>query len=210
MGIRGISALILVCFFLIPKDLLSQDVKPSEYVIITYELTRAKDTHGVRKYYWMVSVDSLKGQRVSLSPIYFTGFAKNNLDRCCQNEVVDIFTVTTGSTYDFKEGYEQSIEELVQLVDRERRKVQTITKEWTTGYNERIKIYATPIIGKFCRCDIGKEDGNKINYKGMVYLPLSDFSFNANFWKSKSANEILLKDLTKISIGTSPFDNPGK
>ena len=209
MGIRGISALILV-FSLVPKDLLSQDVKQAEYVIITYELNRAKDTHGIRKYYWIVSVDSLKGQKVSLSPIYFTGFSKNNLDKCCQGEVIDIFTVTTGSTYDFKEGYEQSIEGLVRIVDVERRKVQTITKEWSNGYKETIKIYATPIIGKFCRCDIGKEDGDKINYNDMVYLPLSDFSFNANFWKSKNVNDILLKDLTKISIGTSPFDQPGK
>lgn len=203
------SALILILLvFAFPKDLLSQEIIPAEYIVITYELSRTKDSHGVRNFYWIVSVDSLKDKRALLSPIYFTGFAKNHFNMCCRSEMVDIFTTTTSSTYDFVEGYEKSVEELTKMVYKQRKKLQTITKEWAGGSKETIRIYATPVLGEFCHCKITKEDGGKIDYNGTIYLPLGNFSISNGFWNSKNAPSILNRDFTRASIATSPFMRP--
>src|SRR5688572_18738273 len=152
----------------------------NEFIILTFELKT--QSHGLIKYYWISSVDSLN-TRKGLSPVYLhTFFSTNDFTACCNNKPIDIFTSTTESNYKFEDEFNKNLDALNKIVLSGRRKIQTIKKTWDKGLSETITVYATSIKGQFCKCGlIGRSlklfesyEGD-IYYKGGIYLPTGHY-----------------------------------
>ena len=124
----------------------------ANYVIISFEMSRSKDTKGIQKFYWITPIDSIKKTDFYLFPLYLSEYSKDKLERCVKGDTIDVFTQTTATSYNFDKGYEEAVDSSILLLNKRKVKVQTITIEWTKGFKEEVKVYATPVIGKFCNC----------------------------------------------------------
>src|SRR5476651_2166369 len=142
----------------------AQELSVQNYVIITfedlYEVSPKVSPHGMQSYYWIINRDSIKSYDIVLSRLFVEGFSTNNLADCCNGKAIDPFVAFANSTYTFEPGYDKSLEELQQLITKNRKKLQTITKKWEFGHKQTTTIFATPVSGKFCSCNyhvIGQE-----------------------------------------------------
>lgn len=172
----------------------SQTTGAKEYVVITFERKRAKDIHPPKNFFWIVEVDSIRGKDFDYYPLYFSFFSKEDFLKCYEHKTIDIFVTTTGSTYDFNKEEAENREKLITLIESNRRKVQTIVKNWPSGRREELTVYVTSIQGEFCNCPIGFESGSLINYQGLIFLPSKGFSLGNFSWQSEKANFVLTKD----------------
>jgi hypothetical protein len=198
-----ISILFILC--LISADALGQKTAEEGYVVITYERKRNKDQHGAQKFYWVVPVDSLSSKDATLSPLYCTGYSDEHLISCQQGDVTSIFTVDNSMNLESIEWIRNEARNLLNIIEKNKRLHQTIVKKWPKGYKEEIKVYITPIQGNLASCFISESDGNKINYSGMIYLPIGDATYFKSFWNSELVNESFFNDLTRKRISTSPY-----
>jgi len=167
----------------------------SEYIIITYEIDRNKDQHPAKDHYWITPVDSLKGNKdFKKYPLYFDEFSKGDLKDCRENKDLLLFTLVSKEDFNIDNKIKSDIENLKNIVKNNRRKISRIVKKWDNGYKEKITIYATPIKGDFCFSNLSSNDEKLINYKGLVYLPTGNFSFNESFFETAKYKEIKFGD----------------
>jgi hypothetical protein len=205
-GIRAMQDRTFLIFILLLSFtcniLFSQVNDKANYVIITFEMTRSKDPHGNQKFYWIASTDSVRKTDFYLFPLYLTQYSKDKLEKCRKGDTIDVFTQTTATNYNFERGYEEKVDSFISLIDSKRTEVQTITMEWGKGYKEKVKIYATPITGKFCNCIQNHETGKKTDFKGLVFIPLSGFNFDDNFWKSEKSEKIKFANYSSVDFSS--------
>lgn len=199
------NKLFLLFFFsLIFADIWAQDNQ--EYIIVTFVRERNKDNHKEQSYYWILERDRSKVNGFIFYPLYLEGYSNNDITKCCGNDTVDIFTITTATNYDFKEDYLNEVENLTKLISDSNKKVQNITKKWEEGYKEKVKVYVTPINGMFCSCFVNKESVKKINGNEMIYLPMpsTKFETSKNYWETKKSRDIKFFDYSIIGFVNTP------
>jgi len=139
----------------------------NQFVIITIEKQSNKGLHKKEINYWIISVKSwINSDNKSLSPIYLTGFSATDYKECTINKNLILYNVTVNESYDFKEGVLKGHDYLLKLIKQNRKKVQTVKKNWGSGSKESIKIYLTPIKGDFCYCNVThRNEGIDLGYK---------------------------------------------
>ncbi|MDP4117512.1 MAG: hypothetical protein Q8903_15365 [Bacteroidota bacterium] len=182
--------------------LLSQVNDKTSYIIISFEMKRSKDPKGTQKFYWITPTDSIKRTDFYLFPLYLSEYSKDKLEKCGKGDTIDVFTHTTATNYNFDKGYPEAIDSSILLLDKKKIKVQTITIEWTKEFKEDINVYATPITGKFCNCLQRHLTGKKVDFKGLVFIPLSGFSFDDNFWKSDQSKKVMFANYASVDFSS--------
>ena len=189
--------------WLIPVIGLPQTMRSDqEYLVVSFEIDRTKDAHDTKKYYWIISKDSLGSLNATLSPLFLTGFTNDQFQSCCNGNEVDIYSFKKGDTFDLSDQY---LITLNGIIEKNKRKIQTVTKNWNNGYKERIDIYVTPVKGQFCMCPMSQKSEEMIGFNGCIFLPKGNFVYDDSFWESAKAKSPILNDLYKVNIRTSPF-----
>jgi len=152
-----------------------------EYLVVTYESSFNKGEHNKQYYYWVVESSNLD-ELNSLSPFYFTGYSKTLLEKCINKEEVPPFYFTEDEKWDFETDYITLQKTLPDIVLENKKLVMMIRKKWTNnGLKEKMRVYVTPIKGTLCGCQISKDSGLKINYNGMISLPIKNIRYNTSF-----------------------------
>ncbi len=182
----------------------SQEIEKNSNIILTFIINKNSDNHKNVTYKWLISAKNLKQGILDYSPFYNFDYPLNYLNTCINKDSTYIFTSVTGSNWDFTEEYISNIEDLRKITNDNRVLLQKITKKNKSGRKEKIKIYATPVIGDFCNCPIKHEDGKMIKYQGNIFLPVGKFKYGSKFWDSKEAKYILDSDLSQFKIYTYP------
>lgn len=193
---RNSQKLVLLLFLLFNSLVFcQQSTSESEYVVITYEIDRNKDQHPAKNYYWIIPVDSLKGNSdLKKYPLYFDEFSKDDLKDCRENKDLLLFTLVSKEDFNIDNKMKSDIKNLKGIVKDNRKKVERIVKKWANGYKEQIKIYVTPIKGNFCISNLSSNDEKMINYNGLVYLPIGNFSFNKSFFEGDKYKAVKYED----------------
>jgi len=171
-----------------------------EYVVITVEDQYKVSQHGTQTYFWIVPIDSVISSATNLSRLFLSDFSANNLQDCCVGSAVDPIVVTESSNFKLDGNYLAELESLRKVILQNRRKLQKITKKWTSGQEETVQIFATAIRGEFCECSFHPIGQQRTGYKGNVCVPKSSFSSYEDFWKSPKANTILKEDFSSIDF----------
>lgn len=177
-------------------DTFSQGTGPGHYVVITFEDIYKISQHGKKDYFWIIPIDSLKSYESNLSKLFMSDFTKNNLDDCCKGNPIDPFVLIEGSIFIFEAGYSKDLGDLKQIVLKNRKRLQRITKKWETGQEETITIFATPLRGRFCSSQFEQFGQKRTGYHGQVFIPFSAFVYAEDFWKSTNAKFILNRDFS--------------
>ena len=169
------------------------------YVIISFEDTYKVTQHGTKNYYWIIEVDSLNSYDFEPSYLFFD-FTKQNLDDCCNGLEVDPYLVFPDTQFEKDTIYANDLTVLKDILFTKRKKVMDIIKKWSSGQKEIITIYATPIIGKFCRSDFHKIGQQRQGYKGKIYMPLTSFEYYPEFWELNKSKFINNSDVSKLNF----------
>ena len=186
------------------KAIICQVNSKTRFVVITFELNKG-NSKNKQVFYWITPVDSIENKLAfNIFPLYTEEYTKDNLDRCIKGDSVDIFTNTTKTNFEFGENYETQIKQFVSMVNNKKVQVQTIAMKWPKGSrdNETVTVYATPIIGEFCNCIQLHENGgsHKLEFKALVYMPVSSFSFEENFWNTENGKIVKYADYSLVEF----------
>lgn len=172
--------------------------KEYSLLIISIEKKTNTSVHQFEKDYWVIPKWKIESVlRESVLPFFIDGYSGTDLIECCQENSLVLFNYS--KTEDFTAN--SNLEVLDSIIKRHRKKIQVARKKWTNGIKEKIEVYITPIKGKFCFCGIldGRDDTNsKIGYKGDVIVPVSDFSYDAQFWNSPLDQQIARFDYLNL------------
>lgn len=181
------KTLALIIVFMISFVGLSQEkVNTDSYIVITFKFDRTKDNHPAKDYYWILPLDSVKDvNNFNFYPLYFDEFSNQDLKECREQKNVNIFTMHKGEDFILEKSLTNNIATLKELVQLNKKKVQTVIKKWKAGYKEKITVYVTPVFGNFCSSNIAEYSGKEIDYEGVIYLPLSNFKLNTGFFETK-------------------------
>ena len=200
------NKLLILSFFLlwINNNVFSQQ-KIQSYVIVTFEDKYKNSPHGMRNYYWIIPVDSIKSLKITFSHLFLNNFSRDNLEDCCNGKDIDPFIVLKKSDYSYDSTYENILNRLNSVILKNRRKLQTIVKKWTKGQRENTSIFVTPISGIFCSSNYHMLGQERYGYVGKVFVPKASFAYDEEFWKSDKANFIISQDFTKIKFDIIPY-----
>lgn len=181
----------ILLFFLFFSSFVFCQEQTSEYVIITYKVNINKGHNHEKNYYWIIPLDSLNDSlSMKKYPLYFDNFSSDDLKDCRENKDLYLFSYHSDEEFILDDKMQSDINNLKRIVKDNRTKVERITKKWGKGYKEKITIYATPIKGEFCIGNMSSSDEKFTNYKGLVYLPTGNFSYNKLFSESETYNQI--------------------
>ena len=182
----------------------SQDAESSGYVILSIEQTHTISQHGTRTYFWIIPVDSIKPNGSStIARLFLSGFTADNLEDCCSGKPIDPSIVFGNSSFTLETDYQLGLRSLMELVLKNRRKVQKIQKKWK-DQTETIVVFATPVLGQFCSSDFHEIGQHRTGYRGEVYIPKSSFRNYDMFWSSPKANNIVHHDFSTLDIDIIP------
>ncbi|HWB28385.1 MAG TPA: hypothetical protein VG738_23095 [Chitinophagaceae bacterium] len=126
-----------------------------------------------------------------------------DLDSCIHGKPIDPFLIRKlGLHYSFPEAYGKSIDSLVELISKRRTKIFMSTNHWLLKRRnkERLIVYITPIKGTFCSSPLAETGAQRTGYKGDIYLPLANFSYDDSFWHSTSLKLIKHQSFEKIDF----------
>ena len=199
------KSLILVVLFFATVNASFSQATAGKYVIFTFKDKYKISQHATKSYYWIVPQDSIKSYNTILSHLFLKNFSKNDFVDCCNGKDIDPFVVTTNTSYDFDSAYSKSLNELELIISRNTKRLQSISKKWDSGQEEEIRIFATPVYGKFCSSNFHVIGRERYGYEGKVYIPVSSFSYSEEFWKSSAAKFVLAQDFSKIKFDIIPY-----
>lgn len=196
------SLVTIYCF-----PLAAQKIDLNKYVVISVDLKYSNGFEGIKTYYWIVPIDSVKSPEFDFYPLFLTGVSKNNLDRCCAGKEIDPYVMTNeDSIQDLGDAYNKEFEQLHGYLQNHRKRLLRITKNWVLAdKKEVITFYATALNGVFCSSQYSKTGIQRWGYSGKVYVPVSSFSIIDDFWQSEKAKLILQEDLSKIAFDIIRF-----
>ena len=201
----------IVLFLLIATVLQGKTVAQikdkSNYVIFTFEWKRKGCSK--QNFYWISLSDSLTNYRykLNLTPLYHNDEldSQYSLDRCMEGEPMYYFY----PRYELSEKYLLENQKFSKLNNDKKVKLQTVSVNWNQTKlmkKEKVKIYATPMYGVFCQClqihQIGNDENNEKNFRGLVYLPVSDFEYDDNFWNTPIGRDIRFVDYTLFDFAS--------
>jgi hypothetical protein len=199
---RNRKNIIILFVLLISSFLYSQEKENDSYLIITYEVDITNDAHPVKNYYWIVPNNLITADKtINQYPLYFEEFSNDDLNDCINEKEINIFTIQKGENFILEKNAESDIKNLKELLYKNRKKVQTSVKKWKlSGNKETINVFVTPVKGNFCSSNISDYSGNEINYKGSIYLPISNFKLDLDFFKLDKNRLIKNYDYLKVNI----------
>jgi len=174
----------------------------SDYVIIIAEKGSKISQHKTQAYYWIASTDSIGSYDFKLSKLFLSNFSKNNISDCILEKEVDPFLVVEGVTYDygFETEYLTTKKNLNEVIKKYKKRIQKIRKNWLSGQEEIINVYAVFIKGEFCQTKyhwIGEE---RTGYKGKIFFPISNFEYANDLWEIDEIKYILNRDYSNFEF----------
>lgn len=167
----------------------------NSFVIVTFTSTYKESQHEQQTYHWIASSDSLKYIVGGLSKLFLEPVPENILTDCRNKVSFDPRLVSAKAPYVVSESYIEEIAEGIRVIDRNKKLIQKITKRWPNGQKQRIWIYATPVEGVFCFSRYNVIGQERNGYRGNVYLPVSRFSYDRNFWNNSKSEALKTIDL---------------
>ncbi len=181
----------------------SQDLSKKKYVVITFEDNNNKDIIRIKGYFWVVPFDSIKSYENIFYPLYISAYSKKQFDDCNAGTGIDPVFKPGENGFDYT--WDDSHDKLYELIRKKRKLIQTIKKNWETdGAKKVIKIYATPLIGEFCSCELSKAGQKRNGYKGKIYLAWNFAEGYPDFWNSAFAHYILKQDYSRHEFCRNP------
>jgi hypothetical protein len=174
------------------------------YAIISFEDSYKISEHGTKRYHWIIETDSLESYNIEPSYL-FLNFSKENLEDCCDGIEVDPFLVFPSSKYEIDSIHSLDLEKLENIISQKRKKIMEVKKRWSSGQWEVVKVYVTPVIGKFCSSNFHEVGQQRQGYKGKVYMPFSSFEYQADFWESEKAKFILNSDMSRLKFNAITY-----
>jgi hypothetical protein len=176
----------------------SQNLIEKEFVILTFEMERNKDSHGTFTYYWVAELEKYEKVNEYKEPKIYSLFlnefyGSEQLESCCLGKTSYPYTMTTETEFKFPENYSAYLSDLRKLVKNNRKKIQVINKKWKDNYKEKVTVYATTVKGKLCVCEYG---GKVILKTGdLISFPKGEYKIIDNYW-NENKNILLLKDFS--------------
>jgi hypothetical protein len=162
-------------------------IDKNNYMILTFRLLKNR-IHSEKNYYWIVPLYSTKDVGSAFHTLYLEPyFDKSELDICCNNGKISVLESEIGDTVKLSIDYLKKLESLCGIVAKNRKKIHTLSnKRPNSNISEKVKVYMTPINGEFCRCQqVLSENLTKYFDEGTLYLPIGEFSFDKNVYKTK-------------------------
>jgi hypothetical protein len=194
----------LVLLFGLAINLFSQNSESSGYVILTIEDTYKTSQHGTQTYFWIAPVDSINSYNSRMARLFISGFTQNNLEDCCSGKPIDPVVYDQNSNSSLEQDYALRLMDLKELILKNKKKVQKISKNWQSGQVETVVIFATPVLGQFCSSDFHPIGQHRTGYNGKVYVPKSSFKYDGKFWTTSKANYILKQDFSVLDFDIIP------
>lgn len=201
------NKVILIFLLLISFSGFTQNLTEKEFVILTFEMDRNKDSHGTFIYYWIAELEKYEKVDEYKEPKIYSLFlhefyGSEQLESCCLGKVSYPYTMTTGTKFNFPENYGEYLTELRELVKKNREKIQVIKKEWKDGYKEKVTVYATAIRGKLCECEFG---GDTYLTKGdRISFPKGNYEIIKNYL-TKEKRILLFKDFSDFDYANTDY-----
>lgn len=171
----------------------------SNYVVITFESMDSQKE--IIEYNWIVPTDSIN-EKIKIYPLYMDIFSRQDLIECENREKISILTMSEGEDYNLDDNIMDDVNDLKKIILNRKKKIQTLTKKWSNGRKEKIKVYITPITGDFCVGQISNYSGKFFNYYGIIFLPKYNFNYNEAFYNSNKFKIILNEDFMSYKIKT--------
>jgi hypothetical protein len=182
----------------------AQDTRILKYAIITCKIDRNKDAHSYKEYFWIVPIDSIKGiNSFKIYPLYLDVYAKDDISDCIQKKDINIFTMYTGKNFKLDDKSEKDNLNIIRIIKKDRRRFFKLYKKWNNGLKEKIELFVTPIRGEFCSSNIALESSKEINYKGLIFIPITDFKEFKEFFDSKQFNDVIFSEFSNINFANS-------
>ena len=173
-----------------------------DFVILTFVEEDKGGMHPASTHYWITKLDSVSrvGYKVPVFPTYLrTEYSSDCLVRCCEGEKIDLLTSTTRTEYNYPEKHIEQSENLLKLVNNNREFLQKVRITWGDQKIRRvIKVYGTPIKGRFCECGIYGLSLRFADGKQKVLLPKGKYELIQGFWKSDLGKFIKFYDFSKV------------
>ncbi|AWG26260.1 hypothetical protein [Flavobacterium kingsejongi] len=192
--------IISVSLLLTSFGIFSQKGEIPKYVIITYQTDKNRDQHPAKDYYWIIPLDdSFKGKNdFKIFPLYLDEFSKDDINDCVHGKNINILTMNSSEDFSWGEEDNKHINNLKNILDKNSKLFFKIKKKWTNNYNEKIKVFMTPVFGEFCNSLIAPESGKLIDYKGLIYIPIKNFNLYSDFYRLKYEKDILASDFSNL------------
>ena len=149
----------------------------NRYVVFTFEERYKISPHGTKTYYWLQQADSVVAYPLRLAPLFLDTYSQDNLADICQGRPTDPFLVIASTVYEFPAEYLAARDSLQALLRQHRTRLQTICKSWGNGQQAIIRVYATPVTGRFCMARLRRRQAEGEQYDGPLFVPFADFRF---------------------------------
>jgi hypothetical protein len=188
------SIFLIIIFFVFQ----TKAQKIEEYIIVTVITENPKGLHKLKTSYWVMPLDDYKSAKDTFYLLYSDGFSKQDKQECCTENNLMLFNQNKKEDFDFSSEYLKSTTKFLHIIDTEKKKVQTIKKNWISGKKQKIRVYITPVRGAFCICNL--ENGKKIGFEGKVAILDSSISYFPDFWKSDLYLGFRNYDFSKLPI----------
>jgi hypothetical protein len=88
------------------------------------------------------------------------------------------------------------------MVQNNRKKLQTIKKEWKDNHKETITVYGTVLRGKLCKCEFGGD--RYITTGDQISFPTGEYELIENYWTEDKYN-ILFYDFAEFEYGNTDY-----
>ncbi|MDH5379948.1 MAG: hypothetical protein OEW75_03800 [Cyclobacteriaceae bacterium] len=165
------------------------------FVVVEIEYKRKGSMHPIEIDYYILLINDWEVEVENpFVPLYLFGMSKGDFNECITTDTIQFFNYFDEITDDY------CVENgLLNIIKQKRIKVQEINKFWNNKHKEEITVFLTPIIGSFKYCT-GFHYLKGVTMFESVAMPLSGFSFDEKFWKSKVSKEIELFDFSKLDL----------
>ena len=177
-----------------------------EFVILTFEVDRNKDSHGTSVYYWIAELEKYEKVDEYKEPTIYTLFlhefySRNQLDSCCLNRTVYPFDFFQGN-FEFPKNYSEYLNGLRKIVKDHRVLIQKISKNWKDNYKETVTVYGTPVRGQVCKC---VNAGSRILKPGdAVSFPKGEFQVIKDY-RTDDKGMLIFKDFSTMSFVNTDY-----
>ncbi|PUZ19593.1 hypothetical protein GA0116948_12510 [Chitinophaga costaii] len=122
--------LLLTLFVFVRYNTKAQKSEIKSYAILTIEDSFSRGFEGVKRYYWIIDLDSINQHKSTFHPLLLSGFSKNNFEDCCKGININPFIFTPAdSIFDLGNVYFKELEYLDKLIYLKRIKTHQIVKE---------------------------------------------------------------------------------
>jgi hypothetical protein len=190
----------LVCFTIKFIRVYSQASSDNNYIIITYEQSQSKSFEGIKRTFWIVPIDSIVDQKVNLCPLLLTGYYRNDTENCRTGKEIDPYISLSTEENELDTIQKKALDKLYDIIYFKRRKVQTIQKTWSSGNQEKIIIYVTPVRGSFFFCNFNYTGLKRSGYGGLLCIPYSRIEDITEFWKMAESKSVISYDFSKCNF----------